>query len=230
MKMPRRWDVFGGTGFADCDGRDRRDRGRKFEPRCRGLACPSRTSRSKIRRSRRRRAFPQGLSTAGQFRTTTSTCRHLEGDSHPSPPRDGFRGFPSNCGRRRMDRRVLRREPETAGYSGRVQLSHSGGRPPSRATPSFNSDEGTAPATAAERLTPIVGHPVKWRDWGFRSTHLMTVCRLIDRVRPSRQGVPPMPISLAPLPAVSRCSLKRSSTRRITTASQPALRWSTAPI
>ena len=21
----------------------------------------------------------------------------------------------------------------------------------------------------------VVGHPVKWRDWGFRSTHLMTV-------------------------------------------------------
>ncbi len=38
----------------------------------------------------------------------------------------------------------------------------------------INTDEGTAPATPLNG-DAIVGHPVKWRDWGFRSTHLMTV-------------------------------------------------------
>ena len=38
----------------------------------------------------------------------------------------------------------------------------------------INTDEGTAPATALNG-DAVVGHPVKWRDWGFRSTHLMTV-------------------------------------------------------
>jgi feruloyl esterase len=38
----------------------------------------------------------------------------------------------------------------------------------------INTDQGTAPATALNG-DAIVGHPVKWRDWGFRSTHLMTV-------------------------------------------------------
>ena len=38
----------------------------------------------------------------------------------------------------------------------------------------INTDEGTAPATALNG-DAIVGHPVKWRDWGFRSTHLMAV-------------------------------------------------------
>jgi feruloyl esterase len=38
----------------------------------------------------------------------------------------------------------------------------------------INTDEGTAPATPLNG-DAVVGHPVKWRDWGFRSTHLMTV-------------------------------------------------------
>jgi feruloyl esterase len=38
----------------------------------------------------------------------------------------------------------------------------------------INTDQGTAPASALNG-DAIVGHPVKWRDWGFRSTHLMTV-------------------------------------------------------
>jgi feruloyl esterase len=37
-----------------------------------------------------------------------------------------------------------------------------------------NTDQGTAPASALNG-DAVVGHPVKWRDWGFRSTHLMTV-------------------------------------------------------
>ena len=36
-----------------------------------------------------------------------------------------------------------------------------------------NTDQGTAPA-APLNGDAVVGHPVKWRDWGFRSTHLMT--------------------------------------------------------
>jgi feruloyl esterase len=38
----------------------------------------------------------------------------------------------------------------------------------------INTDEGTAPATPLNGDADV-GHPVKWRDWGFRSTHLMTV-------------------------------------------------------
>jgi len=38
----------------------------------------------------------------------------------------------------------------------------------------INTDQGTAPATPLNG-DAVVGHPVKWRDWGFRSTHLMTV-------------------------------------------------------
>jgi feruloyl esterase len=38
----------------------------------------------------------------------------------------------------------------------------------------INTDQGTAPATSRNG-DAVVGHPVKWRDWGFRSTHLMTV-------------------------------------------------------
>ena len=37
-----------------------------------------------------------------------------------------------------------------------------------------NTDMGTAPATALDGK-PITGRPEKWIDWGFRSTHLMTV-------------------------------------------------------
>jgi feruloyl esterase len=37
----------------------------------------------------------------------------------------------------------------------------------------INSDEGTVPATALS-ADDLVGHPVKWRDWGFRAAHLMT--------------------------------------------------------
>jgi feruloyl esterase len=38
----------------------------------------------------------------------------------------------------------------------------------------INSDEGTVPATALNG-DDLIGHPVKWRDWGFRAAHLMTV-------------------------------------------------------
>jgi feruloyl esterase len=38
----------------------------------------------------------------------------------------------------------------------------------------INTDQGTAPATPLNG-DAVVGHPVKWRDWGFRATHLMTV-------------------------------------------------------
>jgi feruloyl esterase len=38
----------------------------------------------------------------------------------------------------------------------------------------INTDQGTAPATPLDG-DAVIGHPVKWRDWGFRSTHLMTV-------------------------------------------------------
>ena len=55
----------------------------------------------------------------------------------------------------------------------RVQLPHSGGGL-HRGYAVINTDEGTAPATPLNG-DAIVGHPVKWRDWGFRSTHLMTV-------------------------------------------------------
>jgi feruloyl esterase len=37
----------------------------------------------------------------------------------------------------------------------------------------INSDEGTTPATALS-ADNLIGHPEKWRDWGFRSAHLMT--------------------------------------------------------
>ena len=36
-----------------------------------------------------------------------------------------------------------------------------------------NTDQGTAPAHALDGDT-MVGHPVKWGDWGFRATHQMT--------------------------------------------------------
>jgi feruloyl esterase len=38
----------------------------------------------------------------------------------------------------------------------------------------INTDQGTAGATALNGDV-LIGHPVKWRDWGFRATHLMTV-------------------------------------------------------
>jgi feruloyl esterase len=38
----------------------------------------------------------------------------------------------------------------------------------------INTDMGTAPGTPRNG-DAITGHPVKWRDWGFRSTHLMTI-------------------------------------------------------
>src|SRR6202522_2206134 len=38
----------------------------------------------------------------------------------------------------------------------------------------INSDEGTVPATALNG-DDLIGHPVKWRDWGSRAAHLMTV-------------------------------------------------------
>jgi feruloyl esterase len=38
----------------------------------------------------------------------------------------------------------------------------------------INTDQGTVPATALNG-DDLVGHPVKWRDWGCRATHLMTV-------------------------------------------------------
>jgi len=37
-----------------------------------------------------------------------------------------------------------------------------------------NTDMGTTPATVLDGK-PIVGHPEKWIDWGYRSTHLMTL-------------------------------------------------------
>lgn len=37
-----------------------------------------------------------------------------------------------------------------------------------------NTDMGTAPSTALDGK-PIIGHPERWIDWGYRSTHLMTV-------------------------------------------------------
>ena len=36
-----------------------------------------------------------------------------------------------------------------------------------------NTDQGTAPASALDG-DAVVGHPVKWGDWGFRATHQMT--------------------------------------------------------
>ncbi|HWE48047.1 MAG TPA: tannase/feruloyl esterase family alpha/beta hydrolase [Caulobacteraceae bacterium] len=36
------------------------------------------------------------------------------------------------------------------------------------------TDMGTAPATPLNG-DPLIGHPQKWKDWGFRSTHVMTV-------------------------------------------------------
>ena len=37
-----------------------------------------------------------------------------------------------------------------------------------------NTDMGTAPSTGLDGK-PIIGHPERWIDWGYRSTHLMTV-------------------------------------------------------
>ncbi len=37
-----------------------------------------------------------------------------------------------------------------------------------------NTDMGTTPATPLDGK-PLVGHPERWIDWGYRSTHLMTV-------------------------------------------------------
>lgn len=37
-----------------------------------------------------------------------------------------------------------------------------------------NTDMGTTPANVLDGK-PIIGHPERWIDWGFRSTHLMTV-------------------------------------------------------
>ena len=37
-----------------------------------------------------------------------------------------------------------------------------------------NTDMGTAPATTLDG-SPLVGHPEKWKDWGYRATHVMTV-------------------------------------------------------
>jgi hypothetical protein len=58
------------------------------------------------------------------------------------------------------------------GYSGRIiyPVLAAGVR---RGYAVINTDQGTAPATALNG--DLAGHPVKWRDWGFRSTHLMTV-------------------------------------------------------
>jgi len=36
-----------------------------------------------------------------------------------------------------------------------------------------NTDMGTAPSTGLDGK-PLVGHPERWIDWGYRSTHLMT--------------------------------------------------------
>jgi feruloyl esterase len=37
-----------------------------------------------------------------------------------------------------------------------------------------NTDMGTSPATTLDG-SPLVGHPEKWKDWGYRATHVMTV-------------------------------------------------------
>src|SRR5260370_982797 len=37
-----------------------------------------------------------------------------------------------------------------------------------------NTDMGTAPATTLNG-SPLVGRPEKWKDWGYRATHVMTV-------------------------------------------------------
>jgi feruloyl esterase len=38
----------------------------------------------------------------------------------------------------------------------------------------INTEQGTTPASALNGDV-LIAHPVKWRDWGFRATHLMTV-------------------------------------------------------
>jgi feruloyl esterase len=38
----------------------------------------------------------------------------------------------------------------------------------------INTEQGTTGASALNGDV-LIGHPVKWRDWGFRATHLMTV-------------------------------------------------------
>ncbi len=74
-------------------------------------------------------------------------------------PQEGWRGVFEGAG--------------NGGYSGAINypILGAGLR---RGYAVINTDQGTAPATPLNG-DAVVGHPVKWRDWGFRSTHLMTV-------------------------------------------------------
>ena len=67
----------------------------------------------------------------------------------------------------------------------------------------INTDQGTIPATALNG-DDLVGHPVKWRDWGFAATQLDDGRRQADRSSLLWQGGPPTPISLAARPAANR--------------------------
>ncbi|MDO9713105.1 tannase/feruloyl esterase family alpha/beta hydrolase [Paracraurococcus lichenis] len=59
------------------------------------------------------------------------------------------------------------------GYAGAIRYDElAGGVQLGFAT--INTDMGTAPSTALDGR-PIIGRPEKWIDWGYRSTHLMTV-------------------------------------------------------
>jgi len=59
------------------------------------------------------------------------------------------------------------------GYAGAIRYDELAG-PLQLGFAVANTDMGTAPATALDGK-PLIGHPEKWIDWGYRSTHLMTI-------------------------------------------------------
>ena len=151
-------------------GRDRRDRGRKFEPRCRGLCVPQGPQDRRYddhgggERSRRvfHGADSKSYADLPAFCRVTATVSPVHDSAIRLEmwlPQDGWKSVFEGTG--------------NGGYSGvfNYPILAAGLR---RGYAVVNTDQGTAPATPLNG-DAIVGHPVKWRDWGFRSTHLMTV-------------------------------------------------------
>ena len=62
----------------------------------------------------------------------------------------------------------------SGGFAGNFTLGYSGmAEGLRRGFATATTDAGTAPATPLEG-DALIGHPRKWRDWGRRSTHVMT--------------------------------------------------------
>ena len=171
-------------------------------------------------------SVPAGSFTAADFEELWQPPGLLQGDRHRvagarfgDPPRnvapDG-----GMEGRIRGNRERGLRRP--------VRLSHPGGR----TTPGLCRHQhrsGNGSRHGAERRRPR-RPPRKMARLGVSRDSPHDGRRQRDHAGLLRQGIRLAPISLAARPAVSRRLSKPSSIRRITTASRPARRWSTAPI